>query len=187
MAENNFFQKSFNQPFTPCFWILYLAILFYVRYLSMPMYTISKPTPSDYPELIALWESSVRATHHFLGDGEIEYFKKKILEGYFDFVDLYTAKTGDEKIKGFLGLTSDKIEMLYVQPDQMGKGIGKFLLGYAIREKGVFMVDVNEENQQAVGFYQKMGFIINKRNPFDAEGKPHAILELTLPQVPPTF
>lgn len=153
----------------------------------MPMYTISIPSQSDYPELIALWEASVRATHYFLGDGDIEYFKMKILEGYFDFVDLYTAKAADRRIMGFLGLTSEKIEMLYVQPDQMGKGIGKFLLQYAIQEKGVSMVDVNEENQQAVGFYKKMGFKINKRNPFDSEGKPHAILEMTLAQVPPSI
>jgi putative acetyltransferase len=152
----------------------------------MPMYTIAIPTQSDYPELIGLWESSVRATHYFLGDEEIEYFKRKILEGYFDFVDLYTAKAADEKIVGFLGLNSEKIEMLYVQPDHMGKGIGKFLLLHAIQAKGVSKVDVNEKNQQAVGFYQKMGFKINKRNPFDAEGKPHAILEMELAQVPPS-
>ena len=156
-------------------------------YFTIPMYTIYHPSQSDYPELIALWESSVRATHHFLGDEDIDYFKKKILEGYFDFVDLYAAKSADEKILGFLGLTSEKIEMLYVQPDQMGKGIGKFLLRYAIQDKGVSMVDVNEENQQAVGFYQKMGFKINKRNPFDSEGKPHAILEMELAQVPPSI
>ena len=152
----------------------------------MPMYRIAIPIESDYPELIALWESSVRATHYFLGDEDIEYFKKKILEGYFDFVDLYAAIAADDRIIGFLGLTAEKIEMLYVQPEQMGKGIGKFLLSYAIQEKGVSMVDVNEENQQAVGFYQKMGFKINKRNPFDAEGKPHAILEMTLTQLPPS-
>lgn len=144
------------------------------------MYTIDIPNRSDYPELIALWESSVRATHHFLGEEDIQYFKKKILDGYFDFVDLYTANAADGKIMGFLGLTSDKIEMLYIQPGQMGKGIGKILLRYATEQKGVVTVDVNEENQQAVGFYQKMGFKVARRNPFDADGKPHAMLEMVL-------
>ena len=50
----------------------------------------------------------------------------------------------------FIGLSTEMIEMLFVHPDFMGKGIGKSLLTYAIRQKGMTKVDVNEQNDKAV-------------------------------------
>jgi putative acetyltransferase len=144
------------------------------------MYAIDIPSASEYPELIDLWEASVRATHDFLSNEDILYFKKRICNGYLDLLDLYSAKDSDGKILGFFGLSEEKIQMLYIDPRWMGKGIGKFLLNYAITQKEAFLVDVNEQNTQAVGFYQKMGFRVIKRNPIDSEGKPFAILEMAL-------
>ena len=46
----------------------------------------------DYPALIALWETSVRATHHFLQEEDIATLKPLILEHYFDAVRLYCAR-----------------------------------------------------------------------------------------------
>lgn len=70
------------------------------------------------------------------------------------------------------------IEMLFSHPDVMGKGYGSRLLRFAVEHKGVSKVDVNEQNQRALGFYQKHGFRVTGRDAFDGEGKPYPILHL---------
>nr|WP_283127626.1 hypothetical protein [Bacteroides clarus] len=37
--------------------------------------TILRPTPQDYDELLAVWEASVRSTHHFLTEENIQFYK----------------------------------------------------------------------------------------------------------------
>ena len=81
---------------------------------------------------------------------------------------------------GFLGTTEQKIEMLFVHPALRGQGIGKTLIRYAVRELGIRLVDVNEQNTQAVGFYYAMGFNLQKRSPLDGMGKPYPILHLNM-------
>lgn len=143
-------------------------------------YKIHKATKSDYEVLIEIWEASVRATHHFLPDSDIAYFRPLILAQYFDAVNLFCVKDVTGRIKGFLGTSDEKIEMLFIHPDYFGQGIGKLLTRYAIDELGIRKVDVNEQNPQAVGFYQKMNFVVIKRNPTDGLGKPYPILEMEL-------
>ncbi len=60
----------------------------------------------------------------------------------------------------------------------MGRVIGKQLLEYALNELQVNEVDVNEQNPQAVGFYQDMGFVVVKRSETDGEGNPYLILTM---------
>ena len=47
---------------------------------------ITQPTPKDYDELLALWEASVRSTHHFLTEENILFYKPLIREEYFPAV-----------------------------------------------------------------------------------------------------
>lgn len=72
------------------------------------------------------------------------------------------------------------IEMLFVHPDAIGKGYGRTLLQFAIKNKGLRKVDVNEQNQRALKFYQKHGFSLTGRDNTDSEGKPYPILHLAL-------
>ncbi|MCI8477426.1 MAG: GNAT family N-acetyltransferase [Oscillospiraceae bacterium] len=50
------------------------------------------------------------------------------------------------------------LEMLFIAPEERGKGIGKRLLFYGIEHYGVRRLAVNEKNPQAKGFYAHMGF-----------------------------
>ena len=75
----------------------------------------------DYPALIALWEASVRATHHFLQEEDIATLKPLILEHYFDAVRLYCARQ-DGVIVGFIGVAEGNIEMLFIAPEARGAG-----------------------------------------------------------------
>ena len=145
----------------------------------MKKVTLYKPLKTDYLELIAVWERSVRATHHFLDENDITMYKRLIFDEYLDKVDLYCTKH-DKRITGFIGLADNAIQMLFIDPDYRGKGGGKQLVAFAIDQKGVKKVDVNEQNQQAVGFYLHLGFKIVKRFENDAAGRPYPILAMEL-------
>ncbi len=141
------------------------------------MFSIEKPEKKDYQEIITVWEASVRATHHFLKEEDIQFFRPLILNEYLDAVDLYYVRDNDN-ISGFMGLSADAIEMLFIDPDSRDKGIGKLLAKFAIQQKNITKVDVNEDNVQAVGFYEKMGFAIISRSPVDGFGKPYPLLHM---------
>lgn len=141
---------------------------------------IAMVTPADYPELVSVWEASVKATHDFLTQEDIDFFRPLILNEYLHAVELACIKDAAGNILGFIGTAANKVEMLFIHPDTRGKGIGKFLLEYAIREKGITAVDVNEQNIQAVGFYLHSGFKVVSRSATDAMGKPFPILSMEL-------
>ena len=75
-----------------------------------------------------------------------------------------------------------KIEMLFLHPSCMGKGIGRKLVALALKEHRACFVDVNEQNPQAVGFYLHLGFWVAGRSSLDASGKPFPILHLQMGQ-----
>ena len=79
-----------------------------------------------------------------------------------------------------LAAAEQKIEMLFIHPDRRGKGIGRLLTEFAINELNADKVDVNEQNDQAVGFYQRMGFIIEGRTDKDGMGRPYPLLQMKL-------
>ncbi|WP_118952865.1 GNAT family N-acetyltransferase [Taibaiella helva] len=144
------------------------------------MFTISTPTVAAYPQLLFLWEASVRATHHFLKEEDILFYKQQLATVYFPQVQLSCAYSGQGDLLGFSGVAGNNLEMLFVSPDARGKGVGRLLLEHAIREQGVSKVDVNEQNGQALGFYEHAGFKITGRSEYDGQGKPYPILHLAL-------
>jgi iron complex transport system ATP-binding protein len=142
--------------------------------------SISTLSETDYPELMLVWEASVRATHHFLKEEDILLFKKLIPEKYLDVVRLFAVRNSDNRILGFLGVSDDNIEMLFIHPDARGKGIGSVLLNYALNELHLRKVDVNEQNEKALGFYLHKGFTVKSRSEQDGTGKPYPTLHLEI-------
>lgn len=134
----------------------------------------------DYPELLAVWDNSVRATHDFITEDDIAFFKPIIIEQAFPNVTLKCIKDENKTILGFVGIHECKIEMLFILNAARGKGIGKALLNFAVEQLAANTVDVNEQNPLAVGFYQHMGFKVISRSPLDDMGKPFPILHMEL-------
>ena len=142
------------------------------------MVLINKVQESELTLLITLWESSVRATHHFLTEQAINELKPLILNEYFPMVDLFCSRDAQQAITGFIGVHEHKLKMLFIDPVQRGKSIGKTLLTYAITQLNVSALDVNEQNTQAVGFYQHQGFKITGRSATDGQGQPYPLLHM---------
>lgn len=138
---------------------------------------IDRPSPS-LSQLLEVWESSVRATHDFLTEQDIEQLRPVVLEGLRAIPSLYCAMDGNAP-RAFLGMAGENIEMLFVDAQFRGKGTGSSLIRLAL-DKGCRFVDVNEQNPQALGFYQHMGFSVIGRDEKDGLGLPFPILHMSL-------
>ena len=79
-----------------------------------------------------------------------------------------------------MGTQNGRLEMLFIAPEEREKGIGKQLLQYGVQNYGITEVTVNEQNPQAVGFYEHMGFKTYKRTDLDDEGSPYPLLYMKL-------
>lgn len=127
--------------------------------------------------LTALWEASVRATHHFLTEGNIRALVPFVRAGLAGTGILVVVYDGDAPV-AFMGIEGEKIEMLFVAPGCFGKGIGRELAELAVVRYGVRYVDVNEQNPQAAGFYRHIGFGVFERTETDEQGNSFPILKM---------
>lgn len=145
------------------------------------MYKLDIPQKTEYSILLEIWESSVRATHHFLKKKDFEVLKKIIQEkDVFSHVNLTCARGTNNNILGFMGVSKDNLEMLFIDSSSIGQGIVKLLLLHAITNLSIAKVDVNEQNTQALKFYEHFGFKATSRSELDGTGKPYPILHMQL-------
>lgn len=128
--------------------------------------------------LLSLWESSVRATHHFLSEKDIGQLRPLVLEAVRKVPVLLLAMENDTPV-GFLGMEGESVEMLFVGAAFRGKGAGGLLLREALK-RGASRVDVNEQNPEALSFYLHMGFAVSGRDETDGLGLPFPLLHLCL-------
>lgn len=134
---------------------------------------------ADYEEIVAVWERSVVASHDFIPREYFEYLRLRLPDIYLPMVRLYCHKKyPDGEIDAFVGVRDDCVEMLFVHPDAMGKGIGIALLRHAVEQCGARRVWVNEQNTGALAFYRRCGFRVVGRSEVDGEGRPYPLLEL---------
>lgn len=140
--------------------------------------SIQPCTAEDYDVLVEVWRQSVLASHHFLAKADFDEIEANLTAAYFPAVKLFGAISGD-RIVGFTGLSGDSIEMLFVLPEYQGSGIGSALIGFAIG-RGCCRVDVNEQNDAALRFYQRRGFVAESRDDTDDAGRPYPIIHCRL-------
>lgn len=144
------------------------------------MTVIRKAEPGEFPVLVDVWESAVRATHDFLTEDDIAFFRNGLLHEWLPQATPHCAISDDGRIQGFVAVVDGNIEMLFIHADSRGNGIGRALLDFAVRSLCATKVDVNEQNPQAVGFYQHMGFALIRRSETDGFGKPYPLLHMAL-------
>ena len=137
------------------------------------------PAEHEFPRLVAIWRSAVDATHDFLESGDREAIERALIPDYFPAVRLVTADLDGQTV-GFSGVADGNLEMLFVDNAFRGRGVGGKLLDHAIAEQGVRRVDVNEQNTQAIAFYEHAGFRVRDRSETDEAGRPYPILHLEL-------
>lgn len=132
---------------------------------------------NEMEQLVATWESSVNATHHFLSPKEVADIKQYVPQAFRGVQHLIVAFEGDQ-IKALMGINDTKLEMLFVAASERGKGIGSQLLRYGMTQYHIDELAVNEQNPNARGFYEHMGSKVVSRSPLDDQGNPYPILKM---------
>ncbi len=138
------------------------------------------PFKAEYKStILTIWEQSVLATHDFLSPEDFKEIREMLSGFNFEELDVY-CQIHDNKIVGFIGIHNHKIEMLFLLPEYMGKGLGRNLVTYAVKHHQANQVDVNEQNENALKFYEKFGFTVYERTAKDDLGKDYPILKMKL-------
>ncbi len=146
----------------------------------MKIIKIKDRTSTLINELLEVWEDSVKATHLFLSSEEIENIKKYVPQALKEVSHLIVIENENNVPIAFMGIENTKLEMLFIRNSERGKGLGKQLLNYGIENYNVNELAVNEQNPNAKGFYEYMGFKTYKRTELDEQGNPYPILYMKL-------
>jgi putative acetyltransferase len=146
---------------------------------------IRRATPADREALFEVWLRSVRATHAFVSEDDVQALIPQVRE--------YLASTGPEfwvltsddgAVMGFMGMNGAKMDSLFLAPEVLRMGYGRELVRHAREMHGELTVDVNEQNGAARLFYEACGFVVEGRSELDDAGRPYPLLHMRLRQGP---
>ena len=146
------------------------------REICMRIQEITDRSEVLVERLTAVWEDSVRASHFFLSDMEIDKIKAEIPSALQTVEHLVVAVNDITVPEAFMGIENKKLEMLFISAAYRRQGWGRQLLLYGITVFGINKVAVNEQNPQALAFYERMGFIGCRRLLHDEQGRPYPLL-----------
>jgi len=132
---------------------------------------------ADRDALVAIWLRSVRATHAFLTEEDIQKLLPLVREQVLPALEIWVLIRDDEPI-GFAGLDGARLEALFLDPAHFRSGGGRLLVEHARRLKGKLAVDVNEQQPEALRFYEALGFRVVGRSPVDSAGRPFPLVHL---------
>ncbi|WP_145399562.1 acetyltransferase [Paracoccus sulfuroxidans] len=141
------------------------------------MLTFRPSTDQDLPRVMEIWRRAVDATHHFLTPDDRSAIEAEVVE-FFPQVSLELAVDASGTPQGFMFLHDGHLEALFIDPDQHGTGIGKALISRALAAHPALTTDVNEQNPEALGFYEHLGFLRSGRSALDGQGRPYPLIHL---------
>mgnify|MGYP001623715883 FL=1 len=140
----------------------------------------NKRTNKLLAQLTQVWENSVKATHLFLSESEIENIKQYVPQAIKEVHSLMIVKNRSGIPIAFMGVENNRLEMLFVGAQERKKGIGTELIQYGIEKLSVNNLTVNEQNPEARKFYESRGFQVYKRTQTDEQGNPYPLLYMKL-------
>ena len=121
---------------------------------------IRKFENQDLDAVMQIWLQANLDAHAFI--------PASFWEAHFEMVrdllpqaELYVHEdAGTRQIDGFIGLTENHIEGIFVVKSARSKGIGKALLDYAKSRKPRLDLSVYQKNERALAFYQREQFTV---------------------------
>ena len=113
---------------------------------------------ADIDRVIDIWLDTNVKAHYFI---PAQYWKGNIdlVEEMLPQAEVYVYEDGSQ-IEGFIGLSDEYIEGIFVREDMQSQGIGKLLLNFVKEKKTKLYLNVYQKNTQAIRFYQREGFEI---------------------------
>ncbi|QYK61787.1 GNAT family N-acetyltransferase [Paenibacillus sp. S25] len=135
----------------------------------------------NHDQLVDIWQRGVRRTHTFLSEEDIQFYHHIVRNGALRELEVWMEWNTSQEPTGFIGLDGLKIEMLFVDPERHGQGIGSRLIQHAEKIKGKHLkVDVNEQNEKAYAFYRHYGFVQTARSALDGSGRAFPLLHMEI-------
>jgi putative acetyltransferase len=141
---------------------------------------IRRALPKDRDVLLDIWLRSVRATHTFLSEDDIQSFIPIVRDVALVELEIWVLCSVSGTPMGFLGMSGDKMEALFLAPEFQRQGGGRRLVRHAQELRGEVTVDVNEQNPAACRFYEACGFVVEGRSELDSTGRPFPLLHMRL-------
>ncbi len=103
---------------------------------------------------------------------------EELVRSFLPEAPLWVAVNERDQPVGFMLLSGQHMDALFIDPDVRGCGVGRMLVEHALSMAPELTTNVNEQNEQAVGFYKKVGFKVTGRSEVDDLGKPYPLLNL---------
>ena len=141
------------------------------------MIKVRPSRPDEGTRIIEIWRGAVDATHHFLTP-EDRLALDDMVCGFLPHAPLSLAVDENDRPLAFMLIDDGHMEALFVDPACRGTGIGAALVQHGLALHPKMTTDVNEQNDQAVRFYERMGFRQTGRSPIDGQGRPYPLIHL---------
>lgn len=141
------------------------------------MFTIRSSRPTDHARIIKIWRGAVDATHHFLSIEDRIAIDREVC-AFLPQAPLTLAVDQNDCPVGLMLINNGHMEALFIDPAAFGHGIGAALVRHGLALYPGMTTDVNEQNEQAVSFYKRMGFMQTDRSPLDGQGRPYPLIHL---------
>jgi len=141
------------------------------------MIAIRSSTREDGARVVQIWRDAVDATHCFLSAEDRAAIDEQV-QAFLPEMPLWLAVDRSGYIVGFMGLSDDHMDSLFIDPAVRGSGVGRMLVNHAVALHPALTTDVNEQNAQAVGFYERLGFVRTGRSDVDDQGRPYPLIHL---------
>lgn len=141
------------------------------------MLTIRSSIPSGGSRVMQIWRSAVDATHNFLTAHDRLSIGGEV-SAFLPSVQFWLAVDARDYATGFMLLSGSHMEALFVDAMYRGKGVGRALVRHALSLHTTITTDVNEQNLQAIDFYDHLGFKQIGRSDLDGQGRPYPLLHL---------
>ena len=123
----------------------------------------------DINKVAEIWLDTNIKTHYFISaqywKSNFELVKELLLQAT---VYVYEDK---QEIQGFIGLSNEYIEGIFVSAEMQSQGIGKILLNYVKGKRNILILNVYQKNTRAISFYQREGFEIQYSGLDEATGE----------------
>ena len=139
---------------------------------------IRRAIEADQPTMLDIWLRSVRATHSFLTEADIQTLLPLVRDVALVQLEVWVLSSDDDQVVGFMGLSESTVEALFIAPEWSRRGGGRALLQHAQELRGLLAVDVNEQNPEALRFYEAHGFVVVGRSDVDSGGRPFPLIHL---------
>lgn len=120
---------------------------------------IRKLTEKDIGAVAQIWLETNIKTHSFIPS---QYWEKnfKDVKAIMLKTEMYVYTEHSDDILGFIGVSGNYIDGIFVCAENQSRGIGKKLIDFVKESRRVLELNVYCKNAGAVRFYKNQGFII---------------------------